>query len=126
MKYTYIKNILLGVLLICTTATCCCPSESNDSNGSNNHETSRYFPGKDWETTSPETQGYSSEKFAALKAEIEKKYSTTHLMIVVEGKLFSLWEISLIMQGLLLVEKAYCQCFMESMWKMALSIWMLH
>ncbi|MDY0174250.1 MAG: serine hydrolase [Bacteroidales bacterium] len=95
MKYTYIKNILLGVLLICTTATCCCPSESNDSNGSNNHETSLYFPGKDWETTSPETQGYSSEKFAALKAEIEKKYSTTHLMIVVEGKVvFSMGDLS--------------------------------
>jgi CubicO group peptidase (beta-lactamase class C family) len=93
--YTYIKNTLLVALLICTTATCKCSSESNDPEVPDKHETSQYFPGKDWETTSPETMGYSSEKFAALKTEIEKRLTTTHLMVVVSGKvIFSMGDLS--------------------------------
>lgn len=95
MKYTCIKNVLIGFLLICITVTCCCFSESTDSEEPDKKENATYFPGTDWETTSPETLGYSSEKFAALKTEIEKKYTTSHLMVVVSGKVvFSMGNLS--------------------------------
>ena len=43
------------------------------------------FPGKEWETTTPESRGYSSTKLEALRKEVEK-LPTTSLMIAVGGK----------------------------------------
>ena len=43
------------------------------------------FPGKEWETATPESRGYSSSKLESLRAKVENM-STTSLMIAVGGK----------------------------------------
>ena len=44
------------------------------------------YPGLEWEKASPESMGYSAEKFADLTAYIDKNLSTTSMMVVVDGK----------------------------------------
>lgn len=51
------------------------------------------FPGKTWETTSPESRGYSSEKFEAFRKSLAN-VTTTSMMVAVGGKvIFSFGDI---------------------------------
>lgn len=53
------------------------------------------FPGKEWESVSPETMGYSTAKFQDLKDYINKELTTTSMMVVVDGKvIFSMGDLS--------------------------------
>ncbi|MBQ0144711.1 MAG: serine hydrolase [Bacteroidales bacterium] len=44
------------------------------------------FPGKDWETTKPESRGYSSAKLEVFRKQLASGFKTTSLMIAVGGK----------------------------------------
>ncbi|MDD2595957.1 MAG: serine hydrolase [Bacteroidales bacterium] len=83
-----IQNIFKQIVFLVTIIgmVACSGRENTGKEKEEQKDYSNYFPGKTWEGATPEEMGYSSEKFAALEEYIKNELTTTHIMVVVNGK----------------------------------------